>query len=184
MIKDEELSSLLCEILTEIKDIKKDNQLLFEAMSIVLKHSDEIEGSLELLQKKTPSVNLNPLTELVSYSHREILKEIKNQQKDIIHEKRILLYPEGEGKNLLKDIVIYTIKATAIVLSLYLFLSLSIDYFQQRNKSEKYKYSYIWIYWNGDKDTRKYLNSVFKDFHNDSIYTLRKHQIDSLIVNR
>jgi len=176
-MKDEELNSLLCEIFDDIKVIKKEYEIILLGIENVSNQVETLDKSFDDVPVEQPAISLEPIKELIGHSHRELLDAVKNQPKDVIHEKRILLYPEGQGKGFLESITRWFIVSLVTLVAIYLLGNIIAQYVIDNSENKKYKIAYQWVYINQAEKNQKYLQNEFLLIQNDSIRAIRLKEV-------
>jgi hypothetical protein len=177
-MNEEVLKQVLGEVLTELKNLNNEQKMINVALESYNERINEFQYAISNITIETPKIDIGELRQTIGKTQLEIKNIIAAQPKDIIHEKRILFYPEGDGRNFLKFIADKTILYTLIISGICLLCWIRLYFWKQNSENERYKYAYFWIYQNQRKNAaRELLFETFNDFKNDSIFKIRKENI-------
>lgn len=177
-MNNDALKDILSQILKEAKETNEKQKYFNTMLESFAENINHFEHLVKNQNVQVEPPDLKPLEQLLDYNFSQINKTIQNQPKNVTHEKRILFYPEGNGKNFLKLIVKRIISFAAIVAIVYLAADFGIGILKQ---NVKYKRMYDYLYYNASEDGKEYLENLEDDFANDSI---RKIKVDELKYHR
>ncbi len=173
-MKKEDLEIILSEQLEEIKQIRKTQEYFKKTMESFAENIYNFEDLISDISIEPPAVNLDTIHQIVNQNMNSINHTIRNQPKEVIQEKRILFYPEGDGRNFLKQLVKWLIFASTAVLICYYALQFGFDTLKERIK---YKRIYDYIFYEQNDKVKSYLEELKYDFENDSISKIRVKEI-------
>jgi hypothetical protein len=186
-MEEEVLQQVLNEVLSELKELTKDQKMVNIALESYNTRINEFQNSLENIKVDIPQLDLRELNKTIGNLMNELKEIIKNQPKQVLHEKRILFYPEGNGENFLKFIAARFLWGIIIIASIYVISFVGFDKWKENSKNEKYRKAYLWILHEQSAKTQKYLIDNLLYFTNDSITSSRKEvikQIENKIKNK
>ena len=154
-MNEEVLKAVLSEILEEQKMFNTNNGLLTKAIEDFSEKLSDFENKLS-----NNHVNTEEETKLVITNLQRLKTIIESQPKEMIHEKRILLFPETYKQEFYKIIFGKVVKLFAIVtVTLFAFFFLKDLLIQHKNT--KYKESWKWIYQHQSNKGKTLMDSVF-----------------------
>ena len=101
-----------------------------------------------------------------------------------MHEKRILFYPDGDRRNFFKFLADRFLLYFLIAVCIFGLSWLGMDYWKSNSENERYKYAFHWVYqFQTAKGGKQVLYNAYKEFQNDSIFKLRKENINPTFSN-
>lgn len=177
-MKEEVLQQVLSEVLTELKTLSEDQQLINVAIECYNKRISEYQESLAEIKINVPPFDLKELNLTIARSIYELKEVVKSQPKDVLHEKRILLYPEGDRTNFWKFILERSLLYSISAILIYAFAWLAVDSWKSNSENERYKCAYLWIYQQSSRNNKQYLFDKYTEFQNDSIFHSRRNTIN------
>lgn len=154
-MNEEVLKAVLSEILEEQKMLNINNGLITKAVEDLSEKLSDFENKLSNTKESTgadlQSINTN-------LQRLKII--IEAQPKQVIHEKRILLFPETYKQEFYRIVFGKVIKLVAIILiTLFAFFLLKDLLIQQDNA--KYKAAWGWLYQHQSNKGKAVMDSVF-----------------------
>jgi predicted PurR-regulated permease PerM len=159
-MNEEVLKAILSEILEEQKMLNTNNGLITKAVEDFFEKLSDLENKLSNI-KGTTGADL----QIISTNLQKLKTMIEAQPKQIINEKRILLFPETYKHEFYKIVFATVLKFVAIVLViLFSFFFLKDLFIQQDNG--KYKAAWEWLY--------QHQGSKGKEVMDDAIFNLIK----------
>jgi len=170
------LETVLNEILEEQKDMWKElshNTKVIECYSELFKQFE-----VHIKQFKVESPDLKPIENILNKRLSKIQELVEVQPKNVLHEKRILFYPEGDKQNFIKFLTNKILLYFSISVICYSLFFMCLNFWKENSKIDRYKYSLYWIYNKASKADRIQIEHVIKEFQNDSIYSARKQLFD------
>lgn len=177
-MKTEDLQVILSEILGEIKEIKKDQKFLQPVLENIHIKLNELEGSLDSIEIEPKDIDFSGLINVMRSHHSDLKRIISEQPKEVVQEKRILLYPEGKGKAFLEMILKRLILYLYVIIAVYILGDQISKYIIENSENKKYKIAYQWIYiTHGDK-AKKLLEEQLNLVQNDSIRSIIVNEIN------
>lgn len=139
-MNEEILKAVLTEILEEQKIFNTNNGLLTKAIEDFSERLSDFENKLS-----NNHVSTQEETKLVITNLQRLKTIIEAQPKQMIHEKRILLFPETYKQEFYKIIFGSVVKSFAIlIVTLFAFFFLKDLLIQHEN--EKFKIAWEWLY--------------------------------------
>jgi len=159
-MNEEVLKAILSEILEEQKMLNTNNGLITKAVEDFFEKLSDLENKLSNI-KGTTGADL----QIISTNLQKLKTMIESQPKQIINEKRILLFPETYKHAFYKIVFATVLKSVAIVLViLFSFFFLKDLFIQQDNG--KYKAAWEWLY--------QHQGNKGKEVMDDAIFNLIK----------
>jgi hypothetical protein len=183
-MNNEVMQAVLTELVEEVKEIHKDVLLNNKTVEVYTESINKFEEHLKNISVNVSPPDLKPIEQIINYRLNEIREILKNQPKEVIHEKRILFYPEGNGRNFLKFITVRLLWGIIIIASIYVISFVGFEKWKENSKNEKYKNAYLWILHDQSTKSQKYLIENLLDFTNDSIISSRKEVINQIEKNK
>lgn len=154
-MNEEVLKAVLAEILEEQKMLNINNGLITKAVEDFSEKLSDFENKLSGLQVSTGSD-----LQVINRNLQRLKIIIEAQPKQVIHEKRILLFPETYKQEFYKIVFGKVVKLVAIILvTLFTFFFLKDLLIQQDNR--KYKPAWEWLYQHQSDKGRAVMDSVF-----------------------
>lgn len=154
-MNEEILKAVLTEILEEQKMFNTNNGLLTKAIEDFSEKLSDFENKLS-----NNHVSSREETKLVITNLQRLKTIIEAQPKQMIHEKRILLFPETYKQEFYKIIFGRVVKLFAIVtVALFAFFFLKDLLIQHEN--EKFKTAWEWLYKHQSNKGKEVMDSVF-----------------------
>lgn len=154
-MNEEVLKAVLSEILEEQKMLNINNGLITKAVEDFSEKLSDFENKLSGLQVSTGSD-----LQVINRNLQRLKIIIEAQPKQVIHEKRILLFPETYKQEFYKIVFGKVVKLVAIILvTLFTFFFLKDLLIQQDNR--KYKPAWEWLYQHQSDKGRAVMDSVF-----------------------
>lgn len=139
-MNEEVLKAVLSEILEEQKMLNINNGLITKAVEDFSEKLSDFENKLSNTKGSTGAD-----IELINTNLQRLKIIIEAQPKQVIHEKRILLFPETYKQEFYKIVIVSFIKLVAIIIAaLFAFFFLK-DLLIQHD-SMKYKEAWGWLY--------------------------------------
>ena len=139
-MNEEVLKEVLAEILEEQKMLNINNGLITKAVEDFFEKLSDFEGKLSGLQLRTGAD-----LQIINTNLQKLKTIIEAQPKQIVHEKRILLFPDTYKHEFYKIVFGKVVKLVAIFLiTLFSFFLLKDLFIQQGNA--KYKAAWEWLY--------------------------------------
>jgi len=153
-MNEEVLKAVLSEILEEQKMLNINNGLLTKAIEDFSEKLSDFENKLS-----NNHVSTREETKLVITNLQRLKTIIEAQPKQMIHEKRILLFPETYKQEFYKIIFGGVVKSFAIlIVTLFAFFFLKDRWIHHENT--KYKESWKWIYQHQSNKGKAVMDSV------------------------
>jgi hypothetical protein len=174
------LQAVLNELVEEVKEIHKDVLLNNKTVEVYTESINKFEEHLKNISVNVSPPDLKPIEQIINYRLNEIKEILKNQSKEVIYEKRILFYPEGDGRNFLKFIADRLLRYVTLLGGICLLVWIGLYYWKINSENERYKYAYLWILYEQDIKTQNYLIENLLDFTNDSLISSRKEVIKQI----
>lgn len=154
-MNEEVLKAVLSEILEEQKMLNINNGLITKAVEDFSEKLSDFENKLSNTKGST-SADL----QMINTNLQRLKIIIEAEPKQVIHEKRILLFPETYKQEFYKIVVGKVVKLVAIIIvTLFAFYFLRDLLIQQDNL--KYKPAWGWIYQHQSDKGRAVMDSVF-----------------------
>lgn len=154
-MNEEVLKAVLSEILEEQKMLNTNNGLITKAVEGFSEKLSDFENKLSNT-KESAGADL----QIINTSLQRLKIILEAQPKQIIHEKRILLFPETYKQEFYKIVIGGLVKFVAIILiGLFSFFFLKGLLIQQDNA--KYRAAWEWLYQNQGNKGRAMMDSVF-----------------------
>jgi predicted PurR-regulated permease PerM len=154
-MNEEVLKAVLSEILEEQKMLNTNNGLITKAVEDFSEKLSDFENKLSNT-KESAGADL----QIINTSLQRLKIILEAQPKQIIHEKRILLFPETYKQEFYKIVIGGLVKFVAIILiGLFSFFFLKGLLIQQDNA--KYRAAWEWLYQNQGNKGRAMMDSVF-----------------------
>ena len=154
-MNEEVLKAILSEILEEQKMLNINNDLLTKAIEDFSEKLSEFENKLS-----NNLVSTREETKLVITNLQKLKIIIEAQPKQVIHEKRILFFPETYKQEFYKIVFGRVVKLVAIILvALFAFFLLKDLLIQQDNR--KYKPAWEWLYQHQSHKGKAVMDSIF-----------------------
>ena len=154
-MNEEVLKAVLSEILEEQKMLNINNGLITKAVEDFFEKLSDFENKLSNT-KESAGADL----QIINTSLQRLKIILEAQPKQIIHEKRILLFPETYKQEFYKIVIGGLVKFVAIILiGLFSFFFLKGLLIQQDNA--KYRAAWEWLYQNQGNKGRAMMDSVF-----------------------
>ena len=154
-MNEEVLKAVLSEILEEQKMLNINNGLITKAV-------EDFSEKLSDLENKLSNTNGNTEADLqiINRNLQKLKLIIEAQPKQVVHEKRILLFPETYKQEFYKIVLGRVVKLVAIIfVTLFAFFFLKDLLIQQDNR--KYKPAWEWLYEHQSDKGRAVMDSVF-----------------------
>ncbi len=153
-MNEEVLKEVLAEILEEQKILNINNGLITKAVEDFFEKLSDVEDKLSGLQRSTGAD-----LQIINTNLQKLKTIIEVQPKEIIHEKRILFFPETYKQEFYKIVFGNVVKFVAIVLvTLFSFFFLKDLFIQQDNG--KYKTVWEWLYQHQGNKGKKVMDSA------------------------
>jgi hypothetical protein len=153
-MNEEILKEVLTEISEEQKMLNINNGLLTKAIEDFSEKLSEFENKLS-----NNHVSTREETKLVITNLQRLKTMIDAQPKEVIHEKRILLFPETYKQEFYKIVFGKVVKLVAIILvTLFAFFLLKDLLIEQDNR--KYKPAWEWLYQHQDNKGKAVMDSA------------------------
>jgi len=153
-MNEEVLKAVLSEILEEQKMLSINNGLITKAVEDFFEKLSDFENKLSDI-----SVSTEANLQLVNTNLQRLKIIIEAQPKQVIHEKRILLFPETYKHEFYKIMLGRVIKLIAIILiTLFAFFILKDLLIQQDTR--EYKPAWEWLYQHQNNKGRAVMDSV------------------------
>jgi predicted PurR-regulated permease PerM len=154
-MNEEVLKAVLAEILEEQKMLNTNNGLITKAVEDFFEKLTDFENKLSGLQLSTGAD-----LQVINTNLQKLKSIIAAQPKQIIHEKRVLFFPDTYKHEFYKIVFGTVVKSVAIVLiTLFSFFFLKDLLIQQDNA--KYKAAWEWLYQQQRNKGRALMDSVF-----------------------
>ena len=154
-MNEEVLKAVLSEILEEQKILNTNTGLLTKAVEDFSEKLSDFENIISDI-----SVSTEANLQLVNTNLQRLKIIIEDQPKQVIHEKRILLFPETYKQEFYRIVFGKVVKLVAIILvTLFTFFLLKDLLIQHDNR--KYKTAWEWLYQNQNDKGRAVMDSVF-----------------------
>lgn len=173
-MNNEALEHILSELLVEVKDLNKNQKFHKTTLESFADNIGNFENLLKQVKIEVPKPDNSKIESLISNHFQRINQIVREQPKEVLHEKRVLFYPEGNGENFLKLIAKRLIISSAIVVVIYFLLSF---WFDSIKENVKYKRVYNYIYYTNNEKGKSYLDRIKGDFENDSIRSIRMEEL-------
>jgi hypothetical protein len=159
-MNEEVLKAVLSEILEEQKMLNINNGLITKVVEDFSEKLSDFENKLSNTKGGTGAD-----IELINTNLQRLKIIIEAQPKQVIHEKRILLFPETYKQEFYKIVIVSFIKLVAIIIAaLFAFFFLKDLLIQQDNG--KYKAAWEWLY--------QHQGNKGKEVMDDAIFNLIK----------
>lgn len=120
------IEAVLQEILTEQKETIQQLDKMQAKMETLVNKLYDSNNSLQNQNQITPTINLQPLQDWIAREIADIKTIIKNQPANILHQKRVLLFPE-HNPGAYYDAVFRWILYALIALLCFCLLAMLID---------------------------------------------------------
>jgi hypothetical protein len=172
------IAKVLTELSDEIKEIRTEQILNSKAVEMYTEAINHFEEYVKQINVTCPPPDITQLVQLINTRYSAIEKVIAAQPKEVLHEKRILLYPEGDKQNFWKFIADRFLRYSLIILGIYATILVGLYYWKANSENERYKYAYFWIYKQQNDTKKQFLYNTIRDFENDSIFKLRKENVN------
>jgi hypothetical protein len=154
-MNEEVLKAVLAEILEEQKMLNINNGLITKAVEDVFEKLSDFENKLSGLQ-----LSEGAALQVINTNLQKLKTITAAKPKQIVHEKRILFFPETYKQEFYKVVFGTVVKFVAIVLvTLFSFFFLKDLLIHQDNG--KYKTAWEWLYQNQDNKGKAVMDSVF-----------------------
>ena len=154
-MNEEVLKAVLSEILEEQKMLNINNGLITKAVEAFSEKLSDFENRISDL-----SVSTEANMQFINTNLQRFKIIIEAQPKQVIHEKRILLFPDSYKQEFYKIVIGKVVKLVAIILvTLFAFFFLK-DLLIQHN-SGKYKDAWEWLYQHQSNKVKAQMDSVF-----------------------
>jgi hypothetical protein len=172
---------VLAEILEELKSINQ--SVTFQSKALEILHEDQgvFKESLSKVSVKIFPEDLVGIENKLTNGIKRIEEKIANQPREVLHEKRILFYPEGNSENFLKFLFSRLLIITGIVTTLIFIAYQSFYYFKESNNNLVYKKAWIWTFIHQNSESQMFMNETFYGFENDSINDRRTVIIEDFL---
>ena len=139
-MNEEVLKTVLSEILEEQKMLNINNGLITKAVEDFFEKLSDFENKLSNTKE-----SIGAGQQVINANLQRLKIIIEDQPKQVIHEKRILLFPETYKQEFYKIVLGKVVKLIAIILvTLFAFFLLKDLLIQQDNR--KYKPAWEWLY--------------------------------------
>ena len=139
-MNEEVLKAVLSEILEEQKILNINNGLITKAVEGFFEKLSDFENKLSNTKE-----SIGAGQQVINANLQRLKIIIEDQPKQVIHEKRILLFPETYKQEFYKIVFGKVVKLIAIILvTLFAFFLLKDLLIQQDNR--KYKPAWEWLY--------------------------------------
>lgn len=158
-MNDEVVKSVLSEVLEEQKDTTINTGLLVKSVEDLYERIVRIEKSISSKIPNT-SLDLAPLNNTLSRHVEELKKVIQKQPKEVINEKRILLFPETYKHEFYRIVVGKTLM-WLVILATCLTLILQIKNTVSRTQ-KNYQRSWEDLYQNRNAKVKVMLDSIWE----------------------
>ncbi len=159
-MNEEVLKAVLTEIMEEQKMLNINNGLITKAVEDFFEKLSDFENKLSGLQVSTGAD-----LQIINTNLQKLKTIIEAQPKQIIHQKRILFFPETYQHEFYKIVIGKLVKFVAIILViLFAFFFLKDLFIQQDNG--KYKTAWEWLYQHQSNKGRAVMDSVLFYFNN------------------
>jgi predicted PurR-regulated permease PerM len=153
-MNEEVLKAVLTEIMEEQKMLNINNGLITKAVEDFFEKLTDFENKLSGLQLRTGAD-----LQIVNTNLQKLKTIIDAQPKQIIHQKRILFFPETYKHEFYKIVFGAAVKSVSIVLiTLFSFFFLKHLLIQQDNA--KYKAAWEWLYQHQRNKGKKVMDST------------------------
>ena len=154
-MNEEVLKAILSEILEEQKMLNLNNGLITKAVEDFFEKLSDLDNKLSNIKGSTGAD-----LQVINTNLQKLKTIIEAQPKQIIHEKRILFFPDTYKHEFYKIVFGQVVKLVAIVLIiLFSFFFLKGLLIQQDNA--KYKAAWDWLYQHQRDKGRAMMDSVF-----------------------
>jgi len=154
-MNEEVLKAVLSEILEEQKMLNINNGLITKAVEDFSVRLSDIENKLSNT-KESAGADL----QIINTNLQRLKIILEAQPKQMIHEKRILLFPETYKQEFYKIVISSFIKLVAIIIAaLFAFFFLKNLLIQQDNR--KYKSAWEWLYQHQSNKGKAVMDSIF-----------------------
>ena len=155
-MNEEVLKAVLSEILEEQKMLNINNGLITKAVEDFLEKLSDFENKLSNKKESTGA----DLQQIINTNLQGLKTIIEAQPKQIIHEKRILLFPETYKQEFYRIVFGNVVKFfTVLIITLFVFFFLK-DLLIQHNNG-KYKDAWEWLYQHQSNKGKSMMDSVF-----------------------
>ena len=154
-MNEEVLKAVLTEIMEEQKMLNTNNGLITKAVEDFFEKLSDFENKLSGLQ-----LSEGAALQVINTNLQGLKSMIEAQPKQIVHEKRILFFPDTYKHEFYKIVFGKVVKLVAIFLIiLFSFFFLKDLLIQQDNA--KYKAAWEWLYQHQSNKGRAMMDSVF-----------------------
>jgi len=177
-MNEEVLHNVLNEVLEEQKNLTKEIQFLTTAIEVNYEETKEFQSFVKGITVEVP---IKPVTDIVNQGIKYIKDVVEKQPKEVLHEKRILFYPEGNGENFLKLICTRLIWTFCIIGTVWIIIKAGGPYYNENSENARYKQAFQWVYMNISNKGQDYLLNAFQEMNNDSIREIRVKQIENYL---
>jgi len=171
-MKEEILENVLTELSEEIKQLRIESKTNIELQN---NQSEQLKILSEKVKDNEPLIPVKTILEVLRNGINDINQTVRQQPKEILQEKRVLLFPEGDSQNFFK----YVINKLIIGLVIFgLFYSGILAFKELSN----YRKAYQYIYYSNEKN-QEYLQDVMYKFSDKLIDNEYKKDLSVLKKN-
>jgi hypothetical protein len=176
-MNNEVQQAVLIEILEELKTMSQDVTSQLALVQELSKESRKVHEIISTQGSKLSTEDIKGFAGLIKAGILRIEELISKQPREVRHEKRILLYPEGDKEYFLKYLS-HRFIFICIACSFFFFTALfTYRYFVSESENSLFKNAWIWAVINSNVQDQAVLNQVLEEFKVDSIKEARHPSI-------
>lgn len=173
-MENDVIKEVLSELLEESKSNRQEILFLKNALETNAKNMDDIYVYLSNLKFNVP---IGLFKSELRKGVAEIKIIVESQPKEILHEKKILMFPDSiSGENIFRFLYRKTLLFSLLGFGLFLVSKYGSHVI---NENSKYKQTYEYIYFNNTK-SQAYFQNVLNAFESDSTSKALKDKIKEL----
>jgi hypothetical protein len=173
------ISDVLKEVLEVQQNQSKEIEFLTKVVEINNNEIKDFQNMLGQLKIQVPQLDTKPIADSINLGIDHIRKIVASQPKEVLHEKRILFYPEGNGENFIKFLFTRLLWVLCICGIVWVFVKVGGPYFVENSENGRYKDAYLWVYVNASPKAKGILLFNLEEMKNDSIRESRSDIIKS-----
>lgn len=166
MMNEEILHAVLAELSEADKQLAVNNGLLTKAVENLSSTVKEMESRIGNLKVSVPARDIRPITTELEKYLKKTETIIAQQPKQVLHEKRIHLFPvESHKFDFYRKVFGQLLKWTAIVVIVLIGFKYINNAYYDYASNTKYKQAWEMLYQHQNRQGKKMLDSVFTEIN-------------------
>lgn len=180
-MNEEVLTEVLKEILEEQKKQTIEIQFLTKVIEVSNEDIKQLHTDMSAIDSEDYDKYTKHIANIMINGIHQVKEIVASQPKNVLHEKRILFFPEGQGKDFLKTMIRNLLITFCILGIAWIIVRTAAPYYIENSENAIYKDTFQWIYVNTSDKVQNVMLKELQDMRNDSIRKIRLDEINSTL---